>query len=219
MRILLIEDDKLIGDGLKSGLIKMGFTLDWFTQGIEGKAALYSAPYDAVILDLTLPGIDGLEILREWRDRGRKEPVLILTARDALAERVEGLRLGADDYLCKPFALIEVAARLEALIRRTHGQVSNALHHGNVTLNPDSLTAFLNDEPLNLKPKEFALLELLMRNTGRVLSRKLIEEKLYSWDDDVTSNAIEVHVHHLRRKLGSEFIRTIHGIGYTLGTL
>lgn len=218
MRILLVEDDKLIGDGLKAGLVKMGFTLDWFTRGEEGQAALYSAPYDAVILDLTLPGIDGLDILRHWRADGQQVPVLILTARDALDQRVSGLRLGADDYLCKPFALIEVAARLEALIRRTHGQASSTLSHGAVTLNPDSLTATLNDAPLALKPKEFALLELLMRNAGRVLPRRVIEEKLYSWDDDVSSNAVEVHVHHLRRKLGSEFIRTVHGIGYTLGS-
>lgn len=217
MRILLVEDDKLIGDGLKTGLGKMGFTVDWFTRGEEGKIALDIAPYDAVILDLTLPGIDGLDILRAWREKSHHEPVLILTARDALSQRVEGLRLGADDYLCKPFALIEVAARLEALIRRAHGQPSNELRHGAVTLDPGKLTATLNGEPLALKPKEFALLELLLRNSGRVLPRKLIEEKLYSWDDDVTSNAVEVHVHHLRRKLGSEFIRTVHGIGYTLG--
>ena len=127
MRILLIEDDMLIGDGIKTGLSKMGFSVDWFTQGRQGKEALYSAPYDAVILDLTLPGMDGRDILREWREKGQREPVLILTARDALAERVEGLRLGADDYLCKPFALIEVAARLEALMRRTNGQASNEL--------------------------------------------------------------------------------------------
>lgn len=217
MRVLLIEDDKLIGDGLHTGLVKMGFTVDWFTQGNVGRNAIYSAPYDAVILDLTLPEIDGLEILRHWRADGRLEPVLILTARDALPQRVEGLRLGADDYLCKPFALIEVAARLEALIRRTHGQATSTLRHGNVMLNPDNLTATLNDAPLTLKPKEFALLELLMRNAGRVLPRKQIEEKLYSWDDDVSSNVVEVHVHHLRRKLGSGFIRTVHGIGYTLG--
>ncbi|HED2712053.1 TPA: winged helix-turn-helix domain-containing protein, partial [Enterobacter asburiae] len=146
-----------------------------------------------------------------------KEPVLILTARDALNQRVEGLRLGADDYLCKPFALIEVGARLEALVRRSHGQARSELRHGKVTLDPTRLIATLDGEPLTLKPKEFALLELLMRNAGRVLPRKLIEEKLYTWDDDVSSNAIEVHVHHLRRKLGSEFIRTVHGIGYTLG--
>lgn len=217
MRILLVEDDKLIGDGIKTGLSKMGFTLDWFTRGEEGKLALYNAPYDAVILDLTLPGIDGLDILREWREKSHREPVLILTARDALSQRVEGLRLGADDYLCKPFALIEVAARLEALIRRAHGQTCSVLRHGNVELDPGSLTAAIDGEPLALKPKEFALLELLLRNAGRVLPRKLIEEKLYSWDEEVSSNAIEVHVHHLRRKLGSHFIRTVHGIGYTLG--
>lgn len=217
MRILLVEDDRLIGDGIKAGLSKLGFSVDWFTDGVEGKQALYSAPYDAVILDLTLPGIDGLEILREWRDKHHGEPVLILTARDALDQRVEGLRLGADDYLCKPFALIEVAARLEALVRRTHGQTRSELRHGNVTLDPTNLIATLDGEPLILKPKEFALLELLLRNTGRVLPRKLIEEKIYTWDDDVSSNAVEVHVHHLRRKLGSHFIRTVHGIGYTLG--
>jgi len=217
MRILLIEDDKLIGDGIKTGLGKMGFTIDWFTEGKEGKIALYSAPYDAVILDLTLPGMDGLDILREWREKSHGEPVLILTARDALSQRVEGLRLGADDYLCKPFALIEVAARLEALIRRAPGQTSNVLRHGTVELAPGKLVAPLKGEPLALKPKEFSLLELLLRNVGRVLPRKLIEEKLYSWDEEVSSNAIEVHVHHLRRKLGSHFIRTVHGIGYTLG--
>ena len=217
MRILLVEDDKMIGDGIKAGLTKLGFSVDWFTEGETGRAALYSAPYDAVVLDLTLPGLDGLQILRDWREQGRSEPVLILTARDALSQRVEGLRLGADDYLCKPFALIEVAARLEALVRRSHGQARSELRHGKITLNPTSLVATLNGETLVLKPKEFALLELMMRNVGRVLPRKLIEEKLYTWDEDVSSNTIEVHVHHLRRKLGSDFIRTVHGIGYTLG--
>ncbi|SET29606.1 quorum sensing response regulator transcription factor QseB [Kosakonia radicincitans] len=217
MRILLIEDDTLIGDGIKAGLSKKGFSIDWFTEGKQGQAALFAAPYDAVILDLTLPGIDGLDILRHWRSQKRSEPVLILTARDAIDQRVEGLRLGADDYLCKPFALVEVAARLEVLIRRTHGQTQSVLQHGPVTLDPVSLIATLEGETLVLKPKEFALLELLLRNAGRVLPRKLIEEKLYNWDDEVSSNAVEVHVHHLRRKLGSTFIRTVHGIGYTLG--
>ncbi|KIS45024.1 quorum sensing response regulator transcription factor QseB [Kosakonia radicincitans] len=217
MRILLIEDDTLIGDGIKAGLSKKGFSVDWFTDGKQGQAALFAAPYDAVILDLTLPGIDGLDILRHWRSQKRSEPVLILTARDAIEQRVEGLRLGADDYLCKPFALVEVAARLEVLIRRTHGQTQSVLRHGPVTLDPASLIATLEGETLVLKPKEFALLELLLRNAGRVLPRKLIEEKLYNWDDEVSSNAVEVHVHHLRRKLGSAFIRTVHGIGYTLG--
>lgn len=217
MRILVIEDDVLIGDGLKVGLEKKGFRVDWFSDGKLGKVALDVAPYDAAVLDLTLPGMDGINILREWRASSRKVPVLILTARDALDERVKGLRLGADDYLCKPFALIEVAARLEALIRRTYGQAHSVLNHREVSLDPTSLTATYNGKPLALKPKEFALLELLLRNSGRVLSRSLIEEKLYDWDSGVASNSIEVHVHYLRRKLGRDFIRTVHGIGYTLG--
>ncbi|AWV43607.1 two-component system response regulator QseB [Hafnia alvei] len=217
MRVLLIEDDKLIGDGIKAGLIKMGFSVDWFTEGKQGLSALDSAPYDAVVLDLSLPGMDGLDILRTWRQNGHDEPVLILTARDALEQRVAGLQQGADDYLCKPFALIEVAARLQALIRRRHGQVQTTLDHGSVSLDPINLTVTYNNEPIYLKPKEFALLELLLRNEGRVLPRPLIEEKIYNWDDDVSSNAIEVHIHHLRKKFGSSFIRTVHGIGYTLG--
>lgn len=217
MRILVIEDDPLIGDGLKAGLVKLGYTVDWFNDGKIGKNALAQAPYDAVILDLSLPAIDGLEILRQWRKAGQNEPVLILTARDSLDERVTGLNSGADDYLCKPFALAEVSARLQVLIRRTHGQAQPELVHGNVILYPANHSVMLNAQTLMLKPKEFALLELLMRNAGRVLPRTLIEEKLYSWDDDVSRNALEVHIHHLRKKLGSDFIRTVHGIGYTLG--
>ncbi|CQH32827.1 MULTISPECIES: quorum sensing response regulator transcription factor QseB [Yersinia] len=219
MRVLLIEDDKLIGDGIKAGLMKMGFSVDWFAEGKQGLNALGTAPYDAVILDLSLPGMDGLDILRSWRRNGHDEPVLILTARDAIEQRVAGLQQGADDYLCKPFALIEVAARLQVLIRRRHGQVQTALTHGPVALDPINLTVTHNGDPLYLKPKEFALLELLLRNEGRVLPRSLIEEKIYNWDDDVSSNAIEVHIHHLRKKFGGHFIRTVHGIGYTLGDI
>lgn len=219
MRVLLIEDDKLIGDGIKAGLMKMGFSVDWFAEGKQGLNALGTAPYDAVILDLSLPGMDGLDILRSWRRNGHDEPVLILTARDAIEQRVAGLQQGADDYLCKPFALIEVAARLQVLIRRCHGQIQTALTHGPVSLDPINLTVTHNGEPLYLKPKEFALLELLLRNEGRVLPRSLIEEKIYNWDDDVSSNAIEVHIHHLRKKFGGHFIRTVHGIGYTLGDI
>lgn len=217
MRLLLIEDDPLIGDGIKAGLIKMGFAVDWFSDGPKGQAALGQAPYDAVVLDLSLPGMDGLDILRAWRKEGHSQPVLILTARDSLEERIEGLQLGADDYLCKPFALTEVTVRLQALIRRAYGHAQPELTHGNVVLSPANHTASLNGEPLQLKPKEFALLELLMRNPGRVLPRTLIEEKIYNWDDEVSRNALEVHIHHLRKKLGSGFIRTVHGIGYTLG--
>lgn len=219
MRILLIEDDRLIGDGIKAGLGKLGFSVDWFTEGNDGLLALSAAPYDAVVLDLSLPGIDGIDILRQWRQQGRDEPVLILTARDALEQRVEGLQQGADDYLCKPFALTEVAARLQALIRRRHGQLQPTLQHGRVIMEPASHSVTLDGRPLELKARELALLELFLLNPGRVLTRARLEEKLYGWDEDVSSNAVEVHIHHLRKKLGSEFIRTVHGVGYTLGAL
>ncbi|MCA1178372.1 MULTISPECIES: quorum sensing response regulator transcription factor QseB [unclassified Pantoea] len=217
MRILLIEDDSLIGDGLKVGLTKLGFSVDWFMSGEAGFQALSAAPWDAVVLDLSLPERDGLEILRQWREQGADVPVLILTARDALDQRVQGLQLGADDYLCKPFALSEVAARLQALIRRRHGQLQPELKHGKVVMSPGSHNVWINGEAISLKSRELALLELFLRNPGRVLTRSQLEEKLYNWDDDVTSNAVEVHIHHLRKKLGTTFIRTVHGVGYTLG--
>ncbi|MEG3129087.1 quorum sensing response regulator transcription factor QseB [Pantoea cypripedii] len=218
MRILLIEDDGIIGDGLKVGLTKLGFSVDWFVSGDAGFQALASAPWDAVILDLSLPERDGLDILRQWRQQGQDVPVLILTARDALDQRVQGLQLGADDYLCKPFALTEVAARLQALIRRRHGQLQPELRHGKVVMSPASHSVLYDGDPVMLKSRELTLLELFLRNPGRVLTRSQLEEKLYSWDDDVSSNAVEVHIHHLRKKLGSQFIRTVHGVGYTLGT-
>ena len=217
MRILLIEDDRLIGDGLKVGLSQLGFTIDWFTDGKQGQTALFDAPYDAVILDLSLPSLDGMDILKHWRKQGREEPVLILTARDALDQRVQGLQQGADDYLCKPFALVEVAARLQALIRRRSGQLTPTLKHGDVELDPVAMTVTCHGELVELKCKELALLSLFLHHPNKVLSRAAIEEKLYNWDDDVSSNAVEVHIHHLRRKLGTNFIRTVHGVGYRLG--
>ena len=217
MRILLIEDDTLIGDGLKVGLTKLGFSVDWFVSGEAGYQALMAAPWDAVVLDLSLPERDGLEILRQWREQGADVPVLILTARDALDQRIQGLQQGADDYLCKPFALTEVAARLQALIRRRHGQLQPELKHGKVVMSPNSHSVWIDGEAISLKSRELALLELFLRNHGRVLTRSQLEEKLYSWDDDVSSNAVEVHIHHLRKKLGTTFIRTVHGVGYTLG--
>mgnify|MGYP002554348466 CR=1 FL=1 len=217
MKILIVEDDTLLLQGLILAAQTEGYACDGVTTARMAEQSLEAGHYSLVVLDLGLPDEDGLHFLARIRQKKYTLPVLILTARDALSQRVEGLRLGADDYLCKPFALVEVAARLEALMRRAHGHSSSELRHGNVVLDPGRLTTTLNGESLPLKPKEFALLELLMRNAGRVLPRKLIEEKLYSWDDDVSSNAVEVHVHHLRRKLGSGFIRTVHGIGYTLG--
>ncbi len=217
MRILLVEDDPLIGDGLNIGLGKLGFTVDWFKNGLDGREALFQAPYEAVILDLGLPGIDGLTILKEWRSLGRKEPVLILTAQGNVDQRVIGLDSGADDYLAKPFALAEVAARIKALIRRRNDNLHPLLTHGNITFSPHTRIVTQNNLTINLAPKELLLLELLLNNKNKVLSKETIENKLYSWDEDVSSNAIEVHIHHLRRKLGKSFIKTINKIGYILG--
>ncbi|TCP10918.1 two-component system response regulator QseB [Crenobacter luteus] len=217
MRILLVEDDPLIGDGLQVGLGQLGFTVDWLAGGRAALTAPASAPYDAAVLDLGLPSVDGLDVLGVWRRAGHALPVLILTARDAVDDRVRGLDAGADDYLVKPFALAEVAARLRALIRRRHGEARPCYHHGELEFDPPARVATLAGAPLELTARELALLELLLSHKGRVLPRRLIEEKLYGWDRDVESNAVEVHVHHLRKKLGASFIRTVRGVGYTLG--
>ena len=216
MRILLIEDDSLIGDGLHVGLKKLGFTVDWFQNGLDGLEAINQAPYEAVILDLGLPGLDGLSILRQWRRQGHHEPVLILTAQSEVEQKVAGLDSGADDYLAKPFALSEVAARLKALVRRNNGRIEPLITHGDLIFNSQNRSVTLQGRPVSLAPKELLLLEMLLLNPGRVLSKNLIEEKLYSWDEDVSSNAVEVHVHHLRKKLGKNLIRTINKLGYLL---
>ncbi|MBO5442295.1 MAG: response regulator [Alphaproteobacteria bacterium] len=217
MRILLIEDDSLIGDGLKIGLEKLGFNVDWFSDGADGKEALSQAPYDAVILDLGLPGQDGLSILKEWRAAGHKEPVLILTARGDVDQRIIGLNSGADDYLGKPFALMEVQARLNALIRRQNGHIIPTIAYKDISFNPMTRNVSRNGKEIVLSPKELSLLELLLLNKNKVLSKETIENKLYSWDDDVSSNAVEVHIHHLRKKLGKDIVKTINKIGYILG--
>lgn len=217
MRILLIEDDNLIGEGLKLGLSKSGFSVDWFQDGKTGLQAVDSADYDAVVLDLTLPKMDGLDILNQWRKAKNDVPVLILTARDTLDERITGLQRGADDYLCKPFALAEVVARLQALIRRRYGQSSPVIEYGAVKFEPSQRKVFLGENEINLTTREYNLLELFMHNKERVLTRSAIEDKLYTWDDEVSSNALEVHIYNLRQKLGKQFIRTVHGVGYALG--
>jgi two-component system response regulator QseB len=218
MRILLIEDDATIGDGLRAGLSRLGFTLDWFTDGQTGFTALAAAPYDAVVLDLGLPKRDGLDVLAQWRRQGHDEPVLILTARDTLGERLRGLDSGADDYLNKPFALAEVAARLRALIRRRNGKTAPVLTLGTIVLDPAARSVTRGGQPVDLTAREVELLELFMNAAGRTLARAMIEEKLYGWADEVDSNTIEVTIHRLRRKLGSEVIRTRRGVGYALGT-
>ncbi len=219
MRILLAEDDKLIGDGLNVGLNKLGFTVDWFTDGDEAFEALFQAPYDAVILDLGLPNRDGLSILKEWREKKRNEPVLILTARGDVDQRVIGLDSGADDYLAKPFALTEVAARLKALIRRYNGRMEPEIKLGSVVFYPQTKIVTFEGKPVVLAPKELKLLELLMMNPNRVMTKETIEEKIYSWDDEIQSNAVEVHVHHLRKKLGKNIIKTVNKVGYMLGEI
>ena len=216
MRILLAEDDRLIGDGLNIGLTKLGFSVDWFQDGEEAFEALFQAPYDAVVLDLGLPGKDGLSILKEWRLQKRYEPVLILTARGDVDQRVIGLDSGADDYLAKPFALAEVAARLKALIRRYNDKMEPVVKIKNITYYPETKKVEADGKEVVLSPKELQLLELLMLNRNKVLQKNIIEEKLYAWDDDVSSNAVEVHVHHLRKKLGKDIIKTINKIGYML---
>jgi len=211
MRILLVEDDRLLGDGLKAGLTQAGYAVDWLRDGV---AALSTETFAAVVLDLGLPKRDGLSVLQWMRGRHDATPVLILTARDQLEDKVRGLDLGADDYVLKPFDLDEIAARLRALVRRTHGRPEPVLALGEVELNPAARTVMRAGQPVELTPREFDLLHLLLENAGRVLTRRALEEQLYTWNDAVDSNALEVHIHHLRRKLGNGLIRTVRGVGY-----
>lgn len=216
MRILLVEDDPLLGDGLRAGLRQRGFQVDWVRDGVAAGRELHAEPYVAAVLDLGLPLKDGLQVLAEARRDGISLPVLVLTARDALPERVRGLDIGADDYVVKPVDLDELAARLRALVRRAHGQPRERLAMQDVVLDPAARTVTRAGEPVPLSTREFDLLHALMLNAGRVLSRQQLEQRLYSWGKEVESNAVEVHVHHLRRKLGAALIQTVRGVGYML---
>ncbi|MED5606340.1 MULTISPECIES: response regulator [Pseudomonas] len=214
MRILLAEDDPLLGDGIRAGLGLEGDTVDWVTDGVAADQALATDEFDLLVLDLGLPRRDGMEVLRGLRRRGDMTPVLILTARDKVADRVAGLDAGADDYLSKPFDLDELLARVRALTRRHTGRAQPVLEHGELRLDPATHQVSLGGEAVELAPREYALLRLLLEQRGKVLSRTRLVEALYGWDGELESNAIEVHVHHLRRKLGNELIRTVRGIGY-----
>lgn len=216
MRILLVEDDPLLGDGLRAGLRQLGFQVDWVRDGVAAERELSAEPYAAAVLDLGLPRKGGLDVLTSLRRARVAVPVLILTARDAVADRVLGLDLGADDYVVKPVDLHELAARLRALVRRAHGQPREALRIRDLELDPPSRTVRRAGAPVVLSTREFDLLHVLLLNAGRVLSRDQLEQRLYSWGTEVDSNAIEVHVHHLRRKLGTALIQTIRGVGYLL---
>ena len=216
MRILLVEDDPLLGDGIQIGLKQDGYNVDWFTDGGKATSALQSDHYDLLLLDLNLPVKSGLEVLKETRSKHIDLPVLILTAHDSVEDRIRGLDCGADDYLGKPFDLDELSARIRALLRRSKGRSSPTLVHGNLEVNPAEHSVRLADTYVDLSPAEFNLLLLLLENRGRVLPRTSLEENLYGWNKDVDSNAIEVHIHHLRKKLGTELIRTVRGVGYVI---
>lgn len=216
MRVLVVEDDALLGDAIQAGLKQSGYAVDWMKDGISAEQALATEPYTAVVLDLGLPRLSGLEVLRRLRSRNVPTPVLILTAMDAVDDRIKGLDAGADDYLAKPFDMGELAARLRALIRRASGKTEPFLEVAGVKLDPAAHRVFYRDKPIELSSKEFALLHALMLNAGKVLSRARLEEQLYAWGDEIESNAVEVHIHHLRRKLFPQLIETVRGVGYLM---
>ena len=216
MRILLAEDDVMLGDGLRAGLRQLGFQVDWVRDGVAAERELISGDYTAAVLDLGLPLKDGLDVLQALRARHIATPVLVLTARDAVPDRIRGLDLGADDYVVKPVDLNELGARLRSLVRRSHGQIQGALQCGGLTLDAAARQVTLNGEEVVLSTREFDLLHALMLSAGRVLSREQLEQQLYSWGYEVDSNAIEVHIHHLRRKLHADVIQTVRGVGYTM---
>lgn len=216
MRILLAEDDVMLGDGLRAGLRQLGFQVDWVRDGLAAERELTSGDYTAAVLDLGLPLKDGLAVLQALRGRNIRTPVLVLTARDAVPDRIRGLDLGADDYVVKPVDLHELGARLRSLVRRAHGQAQTTLSCGAITLNPATRQVNCHDESVTVSTREFDLLHALMLSAGRVMTREQLAQQLYSWGYEVESNAIEVHIHHLRRKLGAEAIQTVRGIGYTM---
>ncbi len=218
MRILLAEDDPLLGDGLRAGLRQLGFLVDWVRNGDAAERELRAQTYSAAVLDLGLPLKDGMDVLASIRKAGLTLPVLVLTARDAVPDRIRGLDVGADDYIVKPVDLNELAARLRALVRRAHGLPQERLVAQDVVLDPAGRSVTQAGAPVTLTAREFDLLHSLMLNAGRVLSRDQLEQHLYSWGQEVESNAIEVHIHYLRRKLGNALIRTVRGVGYMVPT-
>jgi len=216
MKLLLAEDDPMIGASVERGLRLAGFAVDWVQDGKAAELALADSSYAVLLLDLGLPRQDGLDVLNKLRRGNQFIPVLIITARDAVADRVTGLNLGADDYLVKPFDLDELTARVHALARRHYGRTHPEVRVGGLTLNPASRTVTLQGQPLNLSQREFTLLHALLERPGEVLSREQLEERLYGWGEEIASNAIEVHIHNLRRKLGAAWVRNVRGVGYKL---
>lgn len=216
MCVLLVEDDELLGDGLYAGLAYQGDAVAWVRDGGAALAALAAERFAVVILDIGLPRRSGLDVLRELRRTGDATPILILTARDAVEDRVQGLDAGADDYLVKPFDFNELLARLRALRRRGTGRAEPQIIHGGLVVDPASHSVTMDGTLVEISRREFVLLETLLENCGRVLSRERLEQRLYGWDSEVESNTIEVHIHHLRKKLGADLIRTVRGVGYLI---
>jgi two-component system response regulator QseB len=214
MRVLLIEDDVMIAQGLETALRQMGAVVDWIRDGAQAAAALRAAVFDLVLLDLGLPNRDGISILREFRQRGDATPVIVLTARDEIRNRVAGLDAGADDYVVKPFDLDELAARIRSVLRRAAGRGDPTIQHGDLRLDPVTRTVEHQGRPVSLSAHEYAVLEALLQRPGAVLSRAQLEDRLYGWDEPIGSNAVEVYIHGLRRKLGPDAIRTLRGVGY-----
>ena len=216
MRVLLVEDDALLGDGVRAGLKQAGFAVDWVQDGQAAKLALETEEYALVVLDLGLPKLSGMDLLKWLRTQVSTLPVLILTARDTVVDRVAGLNTGADDYLIKPFDLDELIARLNALLRRSAGHVTLTLQHGDIELTPSTHQVSKAGKTVELSAREFTLLHELLLHVGRVQSREQLEQHLYGWGEEVESNSVEVHIHHLRKKLGPGLIRTLRGVGYVI---
>jgi two-component system, OmpR family, response regulator QseB len=216
MRVLIVEDDEMIAQGLQTALRRGGFAVDWMRDGKNAATALLASTFDVVLLDLGLPHRDGIDVLRELRRRGDATPVIILTARDEIQHRVAGLDAGADDYIVKPFDLDEMMARMRSVLRRAAGRSDPGIQHGDLRLDPVTRTVERSGLPVSLSAHEYAVLEALLQRPGAVLSRSQLEDRLYGWGDQIGSNAVEVYIHGLRRKLGSDAIRTLRGVGYFL---
>ena len=214
MRVLLVEDDGMIAQGLQTAMRQGGFAVDWMRDGLSAAAALKTAAFDVMLLDLGLPHRDGIDVLRELRKRGDKTPVIILTARDEIQHRIAGLDAGADDYVVKPFDLDEVMARMRSVLRRATGRGDSTIQHGDLCLDLAARTIERSGTPVGLSAHEYSVLEALLQRPGAVLSRSQLEDRLYGWDEQIGSNAVEVYIHGLRRKLGSDVIRTLRGVGY-----
>lgn len=217
MRILLVEDDQMIGASIQRGLTRDGFTVDWVSDGSDAELALSSASFELMLLDLGLPGMSGMALLNGLRRAAKKTLLIVVTARDAVADRVAALDAGADDYIIKPFHLVELAARIRAVARRSAGNSGPMLEAGELALNPLTHEVVFRGQKVFASPREFAVLHALMRNPEAPLSREQLEEQLYGWNEEVESNAVEVHIHHLRKKLSPDLIRTVRGVGYVLG--